>query len=41
MRFMMIARPQFPVPPDLLPTLVDGFEAWWERYRDRWEAAGF
>jgi hypothetical protein len=41
MRFMMVARSQYPVPPDLLPTLVDGFQAWWERYRDRWEAAGF
>ena len=41
MRFLFISRPQFPVPPDQLPALVEGFVAWWERYRDRWEGAGF
>lgn len=41
MRFMMVCRPQFPLPPDMLPALVDGFAAWWDRYKDRWESAGF
>lgn len=41
MRFMFIARPQFSIPPEAMPSLVEGFVASWERYRDRWEAAGF
>jgi hypothetical protein len=41
MRFMMIGRPQFQIPIELLPTLVDGFSAWWDQYQDRWVAAGF
>jgi hypothetical protein len=41
MRFMVVIHPQFPVPPEAIPALVTGFVAWWDRYRDRWEAAGF
>ena len=41
MRFMLIARPQFPIPPDQVPALVAGFRQWWGRHRQHWEAAGF
>ncbi len=41
MRFMLIVHPLFPIPPDLLPVLIDGFTAWWAQYQERWEAAGF
>jgi hypothetical protein len=41
MRFMIAIESQYPVPQEMLPTLVEGFVAWWDRYRDRWEAAGF
>lgn len=41
MRFMIIARPAFPIPPDLMIGLLDGFSAWWEKYKDRWEGGFF
>lgn len=41
MRIMIVIKPRFPLPPELAPSLVDGFVAWWDRYRDRWESAGF
>jgi hypothetical protein len=41
MRFMVVIRPQFPIPPEMLPGMIESFRAWWERYRDRWESAGF
>jgi hypothetical protein len=41
MRFMFIAHPQTPPPLEQFPALMDGFAAWWERYRDRFESAGF
>jgi hypothetical protein len=41
MRFLFITRPQFPVPPEQVPALIDGFVAWWDRYRDRWQGVGF
>ena len=41
MRFMFITHLRHPVPPELMPSLMEGFAAWWERYRDRWEGAGF
>lgn len=41
MRFMVVTHSQFPVPPDQAPAIMEGFAAWWERYRDRWQAAGF
>ncbi|HVL25375.1 MAG TPA: hypothetical protein VM450_14895, partial [Thermomicrobiales bacterium] len=36
-----VVHPQFPIPPEMLPGLMEGFTDWWERYRDRWLAAGF
>ena len=41
MRTVVIVRPQFPVPPDQLPTLFDGFADWRERYRDSMESFEF
>lgn len=41
MRFMVIARPAFPIPPEMLMALVDGFGAWWDRYKDRWNGGFF
>lgn len=41
MRFILVIHPQYFVPPDALPALVDGFAEWWERYREKWESAGF
>ena len=41
MRFMMIVRPQFPIPPEMVGGVVEGFASWWEQYRGRWESAGF
>src|SRR5690349_9097783 len=41
MRFLMIARPQMLIPPEMLPQLLDGFGGWWERYRDKWDGGFF
>jgi hypothetical protein len=41
MRFMVVITSQFPLPPEQLPVLMAGFADWWNRYRDRWESAGF
>ena len=41
MRFLFVTHPLFPVPPERVPGLIDDFAAWWDRYRDRWDAAGF
>jgi muconolactone delta-isomerase len=41
MRFMLIISNQFPVPPEMVPSLVERFVSWWNQYRDKWESAGF
>lgn len=41
MRFMAVITNQFPLPPEMVPTLVEGFVSWWNQYRDKWESAGF
>jgi hypothetical protein len=41
MRFLLVSRPAFPIPPDQFPVLVEGFRAWWDRYHDRWEGGFF
>ncbi len=41
MRIVVISRPRFPVPPDQLPPLVQGFAAWRERYRSMSESFEF
>jgi hypothetical protein len=41
MRFMLVITNQFPVPPETMPHLFEGFVSWWDRYRGNWESAGF
>jgi hypothetical protein len=41
MRFMIVIRTKFLVPSEVLLSLANGFVSWWDRYRDRWVAAGF
>ena len=41
MRVLITARSEFPLPPEQIPVLVQGFAAWRERYRDRMEAFYF
>ena len=41
MRVMVIVRPRSTAPPDLLPTLFDGFADWRERHRDSMESFEF
>ena len=33
MRALIIARAKLPVPPEMLPMMVEGFIGWRERYR--------
>ncbi len=41
MRAVVIVRPQSTAPPDLLPTLFDGFADWRERHKDSMESFEF
>ena len=41
MRMLVMSEPQFPVPPEQFPLLVEGFVAWREQYRDRMESFEF
>jgi hypothetical protein len=41
MRFAIIARAKFPIPPEQLGMVTDGFAAWRERHRDRMEVFEF
>src|SRR4051794_12966066 len=41
MRFMVIARPMAPIPPEIAPMLLQGFSAWWQKYADRWRGGSF
>ncbi|MBI3965301.1 MAG: hypothetical protein HY329_06670 [Chloroflexi bacterium] len=41
MRVLMLARPQFPLPPEQMPNLIQGFKAWYERHRPSIEAGYF
>ena len=41
MRVMVLVQPRFPIPPDLFPTLMDGFADWRERHRGSMEAFEF
>ena len=41
MRVLVIAEPAFPIPPEQLGALLQGFAAWRERYRDRLESFFF
>ena len=41
MRILIITRPKFPVPPEQLPAMIQGFAAWRERYRSITESFEF
>jgi hypothetical protein len=41
MRVLITARPQFPVPPEQIGMLMQGFAAWRERHRSKMEAFYF
>jgi len=40
MQALVTASPRFQVPPDQLPSIVDGAIEWYERYRDKFTAFG-
>jgi len=40
-RVLILARPQFPFPPEQLPALIQGFQDWWQRHGSTFEAAYF
>jgi hypothetical protein len=35
MKALVIARPQFPIPPEQAPMVVEGALEWYARYKDR------
>jgi hypothetical protein len=41
MRIFVMSQPRFPVPPEQLPALMQGFVAWREKYRSVMEAFEF
>lgn len=41
MRVMVLVEPQFAVPPEQFPALIQSFVAWREKYRNRMEAFEF
>jgi hypothetical protein len=40
MRALVIGTPKFQIPPEQLPSTVDGAIAWHERYQDKFQAFG-
>jgi hypothetical protein len=40
MKALVIGRPQFPIPPEQAPMIVQGALDWYERYKDRFEVFG-
>ena len=41
MRALVVVEPRFPVPPEMFPTLLDGFAAWRDLHRDIMESFEF
>src|SRR3982750_971031 len=41
MKVLVTARPQFPIPPEQMGALTEGFVAWRERYHPKMEAFYF
>ena len=41
MRALVVVEPRFPVPPEMFPTLLDGFAAWRDLHRDNMESFEF
>jgi muconolactone delta-isomerase len=40
MRFLVVATPKFPAPPEIVPTLIDRAEQWQKRYDDKFAVFG-
>jgi len=40
MRFLVVATPKTLPPPEMIPSLIDGSEAWQQRYSETLEAFG-
>jgi muconolactone delta-isomerase len=40
MRFLVVATPKFPAPPEMVSMLIDRAEEWQQRYADKLEAFG-
>jgi muconolactone delta-isomerase len=40
MRFLVVATPKVPAPPDMIPAMIDGAEQWQQRYDDKLESFG-
>jgi hypothetical protein len=40
MRVLVVGTPKFQIPPDQLPSIVEGAIAWHERYEDKFESFG-
>jgi hypothetical protein len=40
MRALVVGTPQFQIPPDQLPGIIEGALSWHERYQDKLEAFG-
>ena len=40
MRFLVVARPQFQIPPELLPQMIEGALEWHERYKEQLQEFG-
>ncbi|MBI3979924.1 MAG: hypothetical protein HY331_17255 [Chloroflexi bacterium] len=41
MRIMVLAHPKFPIPPEQMPAIMQGFADWRARHRERMEAFEF
>jgi hypothetical protein len=41
MRALVVARQKMPPPAEMMPGLAQGFAAWREQYRDKWESFFF
>lgn len=41
MRILVYARPRFPIPPEQLPAVMQGFADWRARHKDRMEVFEF
>ena len=40
MKALVIARPKFPIGPEMAPMITQGALDWYERYKDRFEVFG-
>ncbi len=40
MKFLVVATPKVPAPPDMVPTMIDRSEEWDQRYNEKFEASG-